>query len=246
MTQHPLHFFGDSFTAGDELVDWQYVENYPPYTSFWNLQEPSKRKRPPLDHLDKKQLVDLSITEKKQSYAGLLGGVNHGISGCSMQTIARHVIEHLEHTNNKSIIFIQPTDIYRWCEFVNGKWTDFNSTYIPTDDTIAYYKFRLAHSTDFSNLVLWYNCLITLIGYVRSHHNTADWWLVNNGVFNSIESLTEDKKISNMINTIKKFREKMINFPQVDDMDYPYYCVGGHVNNEAHNELAERIKKKLQ
>ena len=43
-----------------------------------------------------------------------------------------------------------------------------------------------------------------------------------------------------------EYEEKTINFPQVDDMEYPYFCIGGHVNIEAHRKLAEIIKKKLQ
>jgi len=245
---HCLHFFGDSFTAGDELMDWKYVENYPVYSNFWDWQKLSRRRRPSLEHLGKQNLSLLMSEERKQSYAGRLGGINHGISGCSMQTIARLVIEHLENTNEKCIVFIQPTGIERWCEHVNNRWMDFNSNHQPTDQTENYYKFRVANSTDSSNLILWYNCILTLVAYVRSHRNTADWWLINNGTFNEIKTIMEQKEISNEMikNTMAEYEEKTINFPQVDDMEYPYFCIGGHVNIEAHRKLAEIIKKKLQ
>jgi hypothetical protein len=245
---YDLHFFGDSFTAGDELVDWKYLENYPTYRNFWDWQKLSQRDRPSLEHLDQRTLSLLRMEERKQSYAGILNGVNHGISGCSMQTIARLVIEHLESTNKKCIVFIQPTSIDRWCEHVNNQWMDFNSGHCPTDQTRNYYKFRIANSTISSNLISWYNCVLTLVAYVRSHKNTEDCWLINNGTFNEIESMIEHKETSNEMikNSMAKFKEKTINFPQVDDMEYPYFCIGGHVNIEAHKKLAERIKKKLQ
>ena len=249
MTQYPLHFFGDSFTAGEELVDSDYVENYPPYTNFWNMAEPSKRRRPSLDHLDENQFAELLATERKQSYAGLLGGVNHGVSGCSMQTISRSVIDHLENTSEKCIIFIQPTNIHRWCEYVDGKWIDLRAGAEHHDQGLAQYsKFRILHSTDYSNLILWHDRMLTLTAYVKSHPNTSDWWIINNGVFNEIESIIDEQKISNKMisNNISSLKEKMINFPQVDNMEYPYYTVGGHVNREAHNKLAQRVEKKLQ
>jgi hypothetical protein len=51
-----------------------------------------------------------------------------------------------------------------------------------------------------------------------------------------------DKMFSN---TLLNIKEKTINFPQVDDIDAPYFCPGGHVNQQAHQELADRIRKIL-
>ena len=48
------------------------------------------------------------------------------------------------------------------------------------------------------------------------------------------------------LNTFDELRNRTINFPQVDDMEEPYFCPGGHVNQKAHNELAERIIKVLK
>jgi hypothetical protein len=247
VTQHPLHFFGDSFTAGAELVDWKYVDNYPTYKNFqeWNKLSTHERERPILNHVDKKTLHE---EERQQSYAGLLGGVNHGVGGSSMQSIQRCVIHHLENTDHKSIIFIQPTGIERWCEYVDNKWVDFISDIEVCDEHKQYYRFRLSHSTQKSNLLLWYNCVLTLFAYVKSHHNTADWWIINNGIFNEIESLLKQEKTSNKMIThsLKNLKEKIINFPHIDNTEHPYFCVGGHVNAEAHKELAQIIKKKLQ
>jgi hypothetical protein len=244
---HYLNFFGDSFTAGDELMDWKYVENYPPYKNFreWSRLSAHERQRPTLDHVDQKKLRE---EEQQYSYAGLLGGINHGVSGSSMQSIQRRVIHYLENTDQKSIIFIQPTGIERWCEYVNNKWVDFISDSEIGEEYMEYYKFRLSHSTQESNLLLWYNCVLTLIAYVKSHHNTVDWWIINNGTFNEIQSIMKQEKIySKMItDTFKNLKEKTINFPQVDNMEHPYFCIGGHVNTEAHKELAQKIKKKLQ
>jgi len=145
-------------------------------------------------------------------------------------------------------VIIQPTSIERWCEFVNNQWIDFNSGHSPTGQTKQYYKFRVANSTFFSNLILWYNCVLTLVAYVRSHRNTADWWLINNGTFNVIQSNIEQEKFSNKMikNTMEELKEKTINFPHVDDMENPYFCAGGHVNIEAHEKLAREIEKRLQ
>ena len=247
MTQHPLHFFGDSFTAGDELVDWKYDDNYPTYKKFWEWSKlpAHERNRPTLNHVDRKKLRE---EERQNSYAGLLGGINHGVSGSSMQSIQRRVIHHLENTDQKSIIFIQPTGIERWCEYVDDKWVDFISDNEVSEEYTEYYKFRLSHSTVESNLLLWHNCVLTLIAYVKSHHNTVDWWVINNGTFNGIQYMMTQAKISNemVVHTIKKLKEKTINFPHVDNMELPYFCIGGHANTEAHKELAQKIEKKLQ
>ena len=48
------------------------------------------------------------------------------------------------------------------------------------------------------------------------------------------------------LNTFNELKNKTINFPQVDDMETPYFCPGGHVNQKAHNELAEEIIKVLK
>jgi len=83
MTTYPLHFFGDSFTAGDELVDQEYIGNYPPFLTFreWTKSYPSQG-RPSLAHLTDKE-IGCSQKERdvKNTYAGLLNGTNHGIGG---------------------------------------------------------------------------------------------------------------------------------------------------------------------
>ena len=248
MDKPVLHFFGDSFTAGDEVVDYKFIDNYPRYLSYNELIKLPNRVRPEFSHLTDLQYQDMLNQEKQNSYAGLLQGVNHGISGTSLQTMSRLIIEHLETTETKSVIFIQPSGIERWCEYVEDKWIDFNTTWLSTMKHKEYHKFKMLNNTQESNLITWHNELLTLTSYVANHKNTADWWIVNNGTFNELSSLMQDKNIGDKIikNTFSRLKEKMINFPQVDDMDTPYYCIGGHANQLAHKELAQNIKKLLQ
>ena len=247
MNKPALHFFGDSFTAGDEVVDYKFMDNYPRYYSFNDWIRLPNRERPDFSHLTDLQYQEMIKQEKQNSYAGLLKGVNHGICGASLQTMSRLIIEHLETSEDKSVIFIQPSGIERWCEYVDNKWIDFNSTG-PSAEHKEYYKFKVMHSTEESNLITWHNNLLTLIAYVSNHKNTVNWWIVNNGTFNELSSLMQDKNLGDKIikNTFSKLQEKIINFPQVDDMDKPYYCIGGHVNQLAHKELAQNIEKLLQ
>jgi hypothetical protein len=246
MIKYPLHCFGDSFTCGTELVDYKYVQNYPSYLGYndWSKLPASQRQRPPIDQSNIKKI---EMEEHQNSYVGLLGGVNHGIAGCSLQTIQRLVIDHLEHSRSKNIIVIQPTGIERWSEYVHDKWKDYIGGVMSQDAgdlEKQYLRFRLSNSTQFSNLLLWHNCLLTLIEYVKSHRNTADYWIINNGSFNEITTLLGPSKISDPMlqNTLTYLKDKTINFPQVEDMQYPYFCIGGHVNIEAHKELAQRLQ----
>ena len=255
MTTYPLHFFGDSFTAGDELVDQEYIGNYPPFLTFceWKKSYPSQG-RPSLAHLTDKEMAVLKKKEREKSYAGLLNGNNHGIGGTSIQSIARRVIQHLEETDEKCVIFIQPPDTARWSDYVDGMWVDFGahgvtSTYDfnPNANYNDYHKFKIIHNTDFSNLVRWYNTLIPLIAYIKNHKNTVDWWLINHGVFNFIPSWIKDNGLKDlpMMNFMDSVKNRIINFPQVDDQNYPYFHLGGHVNQYAHELLAKKLQMLL-
>jgi hypothetical protein len=260
MNDYQLHFFGDSFTAGDELLDYQHYDNYPtPYNYNELKKQDYYTRNPRIWEKLTKQEYSQHITEQKQkSYAGILGGTNHGISGTSLQSIARDIIFYLENTDKESIIFLQPTGIERWCEYINGEWKDFvaNATY--EGDENKYFKFKVTHNTDYSSLVIWYNTFITLVSYIKNHKNTMNWYLINNGTFNSLRLLIKsfvDKKYqiikennfdNTFLNTFYELKNKTINFPQIDNTEAPYFCPGGHVNQQAHNQLAEEITRRIK
>tara|TARA_B100000029_G_scaffold102024_1_gene92415 strand:- start:291 stop:1040 length:750 start_codon:yes stop_codon:yes gene_type:complete len=249
MNHYQLNFFGDSFTAGDELLDYQHYDNYPTPCNYHELKNQTWYETNPKiwDKLTEQEYKKHIIKQKQKSYAGIVGGTNHGISGTSLQSIARNIILYLENTDKESIIFLQPTGIERWCEYINGGWKDFvvNATY--EDDVSKYFKFKVTHNTEYSRLVNWYNTLVTLISYIKNHKNTIDWYLINNGTFNFLTSLIKDNNFDSMfLNTFNELKNKTINFPQVDNTEAPYFCPGGHVNQKAHNELAEEIIKVLK
>ena len=252
---YQMHFFGDSFTAGDELLDYQYYDNYPAYCNYKELLNSTWFETNPKiwSKLTGQEYDQHIIIQKQKSYAGIMGGTNHGTAGISFQSMLRNIISLLENTDKKIIIFLQPTGIERWCEYLNGKWKDINATHLGTkyfnkmygdmEFATDYFKFKVSHNTDYSNLVTWYNTFITLISYIKNHKNVIDWWLINNGTFNEIKSI---QNVPNMIvKSIDDLDSKTICFPQVQNMDAPYFCPGGHVNQKAHNELAEKIIKVL-
>ena len=201
MNHYQLNFFGDSFTAGDELLDYQHYDNYPTPCNYHELKNQTWYETNPKiwDKLTEQEYKKHIIKQKQKSYAGIVGGTNHGISGTSLQSIARNIILYLENTDKKIIIFLQPTGIERWCEYLNGKWKDINATHLGTkyfnkmygdmEFATDYFKFKVSHNTDYSNLVTWYNTFITLISYIKNHKNVIDWWLINNGTFNEIKSI---------------------------------------------------------
>jgi len=245
-----IHCFGDSFTAGNEIVDYKYFENYPKFLNFdnWSKQKDSKKVRPLLDSLNSNKMNALLKEEKTKSYPGLLSANNHSVGGSSLQSIARKVIEYLENTQNKkNIILLQPTGFERWCDFVDGKWQDFISD-VPSYQYQDYFKFKVSQSTELSNLILWYNTFLPLVAYIQNHKKTADWWIIDNGIFNQIKNLVLQKKfkVPYIIRSLSNLKEKTINFPQVDDTETNYYCPGGHVNDKAHFVLANKIRKKLE
>lgn len=246
MTGVQNHFFGDSFTAGDEIVDHKYVRSYPPYLNFWEWSALKDKSRPSLQHLSGSEYQCLLKEQKQNSYAGIVGGINHAESGMSLQNMSRQIVNILESSKTKQRIFIQPSGIERWCEFVDGEWTDFNTT-SPKDQHRDYYKFRVSHSTESSNLEAWQTTFLTLISYVDNHENTLDWYMINNGTFNELRDVPKNKKwhAQWILNVIDKWKYRIINFPQVDNMDEPFYCKGGHVNQKAHNLLAHKIHKML-
>ena len=252
MTNYQLHFFGDSFTAGDELLDYQHYDDYPAPCNKENLIKQNYYTRNPQiwEKLTEQEYEKLLVKQRQKSYAGILG-TNHGISGTSLQSIARDIVFYLENTDKESIIFLQTPGIERWCEYINGKWKYFsaNSTY--EGDENKYFKFKVTHNTDYSKLVTWYNTFITLVSYIKNHKNTANWYLINNGTINNTISLIKESNFkqwekNTFLNTFNELKNKTINFPQVDNTEAPYFCPGGHVNQKAHNELAERIIKVLK
>jgi hypothetical protein len=240
------HFFGDSFTAGDEIVDHKYVESYPPYLNFREWFESKDKSRPSLHHLSKSEYESLIKEERQNSYAGIVEGINHAESGMSLQNMCRLIVNTLESAKTKQRIFIQPSGIERWCEFVDGQWTDFNTT-PPKDQHKDYYKFRVSHSTESSNFEAWQSIFLPLISYVSHHHNTLDWFIINNGTLNELIGIIDREKLQGkgVLNAVDHWRQHIINFPQVDAMDEPFYCKGGHVNQKAHKILADKISKLL-
>ena len=212
-----LHFFGDSFTAGDEIADHHYIENYPQYINSWEAIEKSwELQRPSFDHLNAKQLESLLLHEKKISYPGLLGGFNHAYSGASLPSMARDVIKYLEGTDTSAIIFLQPSSINRWCEYIDGNWVDLSpANHGKYED---YYKFKVSHNTDESNLVTWYNTFLTLTSYISTHTKTADWWIINNGTMNEIKNIIE-KQSDKMFS--KTFEKIMINAYGMNEYGIP-------------------------
>jgi hypothetical protein len=249
--KYPIFCFGDSFTAGSELVDAEYVENYPDPISFWDwAKKHPNTDRPSLAHLSTQQMTELEAKEKNRSYAGLIGGTNLGVGGTSIQSICRQVVQVLEDTSDKCIITIQPPEIGRWCDFVDGQWVDFLPYGVNKNldvDYDAYHKFKITHNTDHSNLVRWYSVMFPLISYIENHNNVVKWLLVDSGVFRKIPDMIKNDGISDkaIINLMDKVKDKIVKFPQVEDQDSPYFLPGGHVNQEAHNILAKRLQNLL-
>jgi hypothetical protein len=173
---YEIHFFGDSFTAGDELLDYQYYDNYPAYCNYNELLKLTWCEENPKiwEKLTNQEYKEHIIKQKQKSYAGIVGGTNHGTSGTSLQSMSRNIISLLENTDKKTIIFLQPTGIERWCEYVNGKWKDFTPLSSTKDNELDYFKFKISHNTDYSNLVTWYNTFITLISYIKNHKNVTN------------------------------------------------------------------------
>ena len=246
--KYPIYCFGDSFTAGNELVDADYVENYPEPISFWEwLKKHPNTERPSLSHLSTDQLKELELKEKKNSYAGLIGATNLGVGGNSIQSVCRQVVQLLEDSSDKCIIIIQPPEIGRWTDFVNGQWVDFLPYGINKKldvDYEAYHKFKITHNTDHSNLVRWYCVMVPLISYLENHNNVVKWLLVDTGIFNLIPDMIKNKGITDkaIINLMDKIKDKIVRFPQVEDQNYPYFLPGGHVNQYAHDLVAKKLQ----
>ena len=252
MMKYPIICFGDSFTAGDELVDFEYVDDYPEPIGYWDwAKKHPNTGRPSLTHLSADQMAELKEKEKSRSYAGLIGGTNLGVGGTSIHSICRQVIQLLEESSDQCIIIIQPPEIGRWSDFVKGQWVDFlpyGGTNFATEvDYEAYHKFKIIHNTDYSNLVRWYNVMVPLISYIENHNNVAKWLLVDSGVFAQIPDLIKKEGIKDkaIINLMDKVKDKIVRFPQVEDQNFPYHLPGGHVNQEAHSILANRLQNLL-
>jgi hypothetical protein len=253
MIDKKLVFFGDSFTAGDEILDYQCVPNYPSYKNHYELlalqeKEFQYAKRPDLSlYLDSEQLKKHKMRERKNSYAGLLGE-NKAKSGMSLQSMARNIVDYLENSESQCIIFLQPSGMERWSDFVNGEWVEFigHDWWKVDPSSKDYFKFRLANSTEQSNMITWFVTFMTLTSYIKTHQKVNNWFLIDCGIFKNIAQLITYNGWSNIYTKgIDSYKDKIIAFPHVDDLENSYFCPGGHVNMDAHMQLVDRIKQKI-
>lgn len=252
-------FFGDSFTAGEELLDYQFYTEYPSTVSYADLNSESiknwKKKHKPLRQLKTKNELDQIFEEqKKYSYAHKLAKLcnseykNFAVCGSSLQKIRYLLTTEIQKNSNLNLtVFIQPSTPERWMEYVNNKWTDFIVGNEYHNEIKEYFKFKILSNTDYSRFCIWLLELQAIYDFCTNNYKIKNFYFINNGVFDYIESnknqFQELLTIYELL--VSKINKKLFHFPHTKNIEEKSFLPYGHVKEEIHKDLAIEIYKKI-
>jgi hypothetical protein len=253
-----LLFFGDSFTAGAELLDHLHYDDYPKPVSLndqkSNQIEAWKNKNKPLIQLmDKKKFDVLRKEQKKHTYAQKLADLmqvphhNMAVGGSSLHKTRYLLTKSLTKLTDPVTIFVQPTAPERWMDYVNNQWMDFIPGNSYQGVALAYFKSKVSNNTDYSRFCSW---LLELQG-IFDHCSTSDmvkkFYFINSGELNYVDN-NKDKfgDLLPAYESIKhKIRDITFHFPHLKDNKAKNFLPWGHVTELNHEQLAIDIHRVL-
>ena len=261
-----LLFFGDSFTAGAELLDYQFYDNYPSPVSFADLQSEHmkdwRNKNKLLQQIKNKSEFD-QIWKRQKLYAyprklaELCGRKYKDLSmgGSSLQRI-KYLLTTEVHQNREPrlTIFIQPPPPERWMEYVQDKWIDFivghqYSNKFQSLDIESYFQFKVIANTEYSRFCNWLLDLQAIYDFCANNKKIKNFYFINNGIFNRInkeKGVYKDKDLVHIYDSlISKIDEKIFHFPHTKNLQGLNFLPWGHVTEDNHRELAIDIHNKI-
>lgn len=241
-----LLFFGDSFTAGEELLDHLHYDDYPEPVSFadqqsnhlvsWRIKNPKRHQGNTL----------ISEEQKKHTYAQKLADlmqaphVNMAMSGSSLQRTRYLLTKYLAEVEDPVNVFVQPTSPERWMDYYNGEWIDFLVGNNYSGEALTHFKSKISNNTDTSRFCSWLLELQAIFDCCSTSDLVGKFYFINNGVFNYVES--NKHNFSDMLpvyESIKnKIRDITFHFPHTKNLEAKNFLPWGHVIEKNHEQLA--------
>jgi len=253
-------FFGDSFTAGVELLDYQFYNDYPAPMSYEDKKsqhmENWRKNNKPLRQIKTKEEID-QIWEKQKlhTYAHKLAELcgikykNCSVGGASLQKIRYLLVKETSMNCDSDLtVFIQTTTPTRWMEYVNKEWLDFIVGNAYSEEiTENYFKFKVASNTDYSMFCVWLLEIHAIYDFCTNNNKIKNFYFINSGVFNYIDrnKNTFEDLVDTYESLMPKIVKKTFHFPHTKNMQELNFLPWGHVKEDNHKELAIEIYKKI-
>ena len=250
-------FFGDSFTAGEELLDYKFYPEYPTPVSLLDLDSAYikkwKKKYQPLWHSKtKNELDNIAEEQKKHSYAHKLAGLcnmkykNFAVAGSSIQKIRYLLTTEVQKNNDSNItVFVQPTSTERWMEYIDNEWMDFIVGNVYHDSMKEYFKFKILSNNDYSRFCIWLLEMQAMYDFCSNNDKVKDFYFVNNGIFNSLNGIQYQGLLTTYKPLMSNINKRLFHFPHVKNNEEKVFLPYGHVIEKVHENLAVEIYNKL-
>ena len=248
-------FLGDSFTAGRELLDYKFYDDYPEPVKFDEqnskfLIEWRKNNSYSLDASTKRQ-----EDERLHSYATKLSVLmnteytNLAKSGSSLERCYLELVDFVNHTSHTNItVFIQIPIMERWLDYAKGIWKDYTVRKY-YDDALEkdYFKFKIINNTDHSRFIKWYLTLESIRNFCLNNRNIKNHYFINHGVLNHIQSNYNfnDSFFKGYQRLCEKIKSNTFHFPHTKDLNRRSFLPYGHVIEKDHEQLAIDIQSIL-
>lgn len=231
-----IHFFGCSFTAGDELSD----DIYFPWKSECKTLEEYYEKRSNSEFDHSKYQED----NKNKSYPSMLGGINHASNGASLKENILKIVQLINSDTLIDAIYLQIPPYLRELYITEDNSIEslmFNS--IDTDTTSSYIKTKILSHSDINFAVNDVLDLISFDNFIRNKN-------INFGIISFGPELRGRQLV--LYNTPFSFLNTELN--KLDIIDFKNYVftqkskiryLGQHFTLEAHQHFAQVIKQHL-
>jgi hypothetical protein len=234
-----IHFFGCSYTAGDELSDHKYF----PWKSECKTKDEYYQKRNDYIHIYPNfNYLQYQEDNKAMAYPSILNGINHAENGASLKTNILKIVQLINSDTPVDAIYLQlppfPRELYITNE---GEITSLMFNELPGKDVtlLPYIKEKVLSHNDINFAVNDILDLILFDAFVKSKN-------INFGIISfGIELFTRRSVLS--ANDSFKFlnteldKLEMIDFLKSKKNTY----IGGHLTLESHQYLAQVIKQHL-
>ena len=247
-------FVGDSFTAGEELLDYKYYKNYPSPVNFYQLNSDEIREWGKNNHITnilgglelKKHNEDQKLLTYAHKISKIMGVpyINLAKNGTSLDAMYYNLVKYVTNSTEQDIsVFVQPTSVGRWTEFINGRWQDFIFTNLYEKEIKNYVKFKVLNNTDHSRFTEWALKFRSIYDFCNNNTKIKNFYFINNGIFNYIESSFDVDDSFKIYYAIKqKIQDKIFCFPHTKNLELKNFLPGGHVIELNHEQLALDIK----
>lgn len=247
-----IHFFGDSFTVGDELSDDEFF--------LWKKDCTDKEeyylRRNKLLSSSQKPIQSYTSSNKSKAYPSLINSVNtkihnHAASGSSLRRIILLIVQYMHlNLHENSIVYLQlpwyPREIYINTEWVDDIQMSSNTTAdLVNNNPLLHYK----ESKILSHNILLQQAVedildIILIKNFLSAKNIL-FYLIN--LHSELDIRLEDiVKQTNYYDHLLEIFKKEIEVLNIFHKIWPRgTLLGGHIDQHTHSAIAEIIEKHI-